>query len=176
MVEEQSPFLRLPGELRNRIYEYALVEGKPVKVFPGKTRPPQLLGTCKTIREEGIKIWVSSNDFDFPSINRDAKYFALFQKHFFKYKVDKTKRNVKIGDWKGRVNWWNVMECCEILFRAGILSKSGQFPPSPQAKIWACAFNIVYDGVKYGKTWQETYEALCALYNALKAAESGHII
>lgn len=173
---EQSPFLRLPGELRNRIYEYVLVEGVPIDVIPGKTRPPALLATCKTIRIEGIVIWVSNNFFDFPSINKNARFFARFQKHFFKYKVNKDKRNVKIEEWNGRVNWWNVVDCCEILFRAGVLSKPGLNQSAPQAKMWACALNIVYDGVKYGKTWKETYDDLCCLYDALKAAGGDYLV
>ena len=127
------------------------------------------------MHDEGIKIWVSNNLFDFPSINYNARFFALFQKHFFKYKVCKDKRNVKIETWAGRVNFRNVVDCCKILFHAGVMSKSAQNPPAPQAKIWACAFNVVYDGLKYGKTWEETYDTLFCLYDALKAAEEGYL-
>ena len=172
---EQSPLLRLPGELRNKIYEYVLVEDYPIDVFPGMTQPPALLATCKTIRNEGIVIWVSNNLFDFPSINYNARYFARFQKHFFKYKANKNKGNVKIEDWIGQVNWHNVVDCCEILFRAGIMSKPALNPPAPQAKIWACALKLVYDGLKYGKEWDDTHRDLCSLYFALKAAGEGYI-
>lgn len=39
-----------------------------------------------------------------------------------------------------------------------------------QAQIWVAALFLVYDGVKYGKTWNEVKFSLELLYVALKAA------
>jgi hypothetical protein len=35
----------------------------------------------------------------------------------------------------GRVNWWNVMECCEVFFSAGVLSKPGLNQSAPQVNL-----------------------------------------
>lgn len=62
-----SPFLNLPAELRNWIYEALLLEPEPITV----ARPPlfkdwtahPLLHTCRQIRNEGSQIYFSSNIF-----------------------------------------------------------------------------------------------------------------
>lgn len=164
------PFLCLPGELRNRIYDYALIEPKqPIVVRAKKTRPPGLLSTCKLIRKEAITIWITRNSFMFETINYNASFFAKWQKHFFNYCTNSAGANVK-AKWDGVVNWFNVVECCEILFRAGVMYEPIALQEKDQAQIWVAALFLVYDGVKYGKTWNEVKFSLELLYVALKAA------
>ena len=57
-----SRLLGLPGELRNRIYQFCLVEG--VVDLNSKQFPePSLLSTCKEVRAEAGSIFYNENKF-----------------------------------------------------------------------------------------------------------------
>lgn len=63
-----SPLLALPAEIRNSIYEYALVLPDTMlwwdnNVLDDTFEPPGLLLTCKQIREETIQIYYTQNQF-----------------------------------------------------------------------------------------------------------------
>jgi len=52
-----SPFLSLPGELRNRIYEWATVDIKYLVInHDGAAQPPALMQTCRQVRQEMRKL------------------------------------------------------------------------------------------------------------------------
>lgn len=60
-----APFLGLPAEICNRIYQHALRLNGTCHLQEGKDFPePALLFTCKTIRREAIGIFYSENSFD----------------------------------------------------------------------------------------------------------------
>lgn len=89
----QSPFLRLPGEIRTKIYRYALVRDEPLDLWPHewikpdeeekpsvgglKTRHQEsleyvrkematgLLGTCRQVYNESSVFFWSDNHFKF---------------------------------------------------------------------------------------------------------------
>ena len=63
-MEQDSLLLKLPAELRNRIYRTALVSSDALDVTD-KPRPtePALLATCKQIRTEALGIYYSENSF-----------------------------------------------------------------------------------------------------------------
>ena len=58
-----SPLLELPGELRNRIYGYVLVDDIIKLDSTGHTEP-ELLHTCKQVRKEAIRIYYAENRFE----------------------------------------------------------------------------------------------------------------
>ncbi|KAF2831490.1 hypothetical protein CC86DRAFT_402011 [Ophiobolus disseminans] len=70
--KQTSRLLRLPAELRNRIYELALNQGN-IQLFPGiqaDSRPEDkpelaLLRTCRQILSEASPIFYSINTFEF---------------------------------------------------------------------------------------------------------------
>lgn len=58
------PLLKLPPELRNRIYRYAIVQDEPIDVAETtKKKEPALLATCKEIREQALKMFYHENTF-----------------------------------------------------------------------------------------------------------------
>lgn len=65
----QSPLLKLPPELRNSIYRYALVEPSSpyIKIPAGALPPPQpgLLQTCTQVRRDATEIYYKENWFGF---------------------------------------------------------------------------------------------------------------
>ncbi|KAF7193304.1 hypothetical protein HII31_05398 [Pseudocercospora fuligena] len=85
------PFLRLPGELRNQIYEYALIvqdtidipntlslkDPSKFHVLSGDHPNIHLLATCRQIRREALSICYSANkfrqdmdDYEYPFLER----------------------------------------------------------------------------------------------------------
>lgn len=66
----RSPMFKLPRELRDKIYEYAVYsndDGRCIVTHNDGIREPPLLLTCKTIREEAIEVFYGVNDF--PSLS-----------------------------------------------------------------------------------------------------------
>ena len=64
--QSSSPLMRLPAELRLRIYDYALTEDTYVMLLNdegAKTGQPALLRTCRQIRNEALDLYYSSNVF-----------------------------------------------------------------------------------------------------------------
>lgn len=64
---EDSPLLKLPAELRNAIYSLALeppVDDRPITIINRSRSPhPDLLGVCRQIREEALKVYYSESHF-----------------------------------------------------------------------------------------------------------------
>jgi hypothetical protein len=58
-----SPFMDLPGELKNRIYFYALVRPDNIEItaLNWPNHQPPLLKTCKQIRHEALSIFYNEN-------------------------------------------------------------------------------------------------------------------
>lgn len=64
MHMDSSPLLRLPAELRNRIYELVLVSPEPATIAGRKnyfSSSPQILRTCRQINNEATAILYSDN-------------------------------------------------------------------------------------------------------------------
>ena len=67
-VPPECPFLALPGEIRNRIYQFALVTAKPFAVQLQWNRPldAALLQVNRQIFDEASSIFYAENMFRFP--------------------------------------------------------------------------------------------------------------
>ncbi|TKA75986.1 hypothetical protein B0A55_03254 [Friedmanniomyces simplex] len=69
-AQEKCRFLTLPPELRNHIYELALVDTNPISIpwmymlRSKEPSEPSLLRTCHRIRDEALPIFYSSNTFE----------------------------------------------------------------------------------------------------------------
>ena len=79
-----TTLLTLRAEVRNRIYEYALVEPGPVQLWPSKTsfeprfrHVPGLLSTNRQIRAETISIFHYSNTFATGQMSSVAARYEL---------------------------------------------------------------------------------------------------
>jgi len=68
---ENSPLARLPGELRTQIYELVLALSHPIEITvhhesstaQASGAPLALTSTCRTIREQTLKLFYSTNNF-----------------------------------------------------------------------------------------------------------------
>ena len=75
---KESPFLKLPAELRNRIYEEALIRTKTVHLTTLEAKPswrcPDLLHTCQQLRSEASTIYYSGNTFRVLALKETNSY------------------------------------------------------------------------------------------------------
>jgi len=80
----QSPLFRLPPELRNRIYEYAVYRsaehGFCVVTATSGIPEPALLLTCKLIRQEAIGIFYAENKFMADTPSFDSRAYLLIRR------------------------------------------------------------------------------------------------
>ncbi|KAK3679769.1 hypothetical protein LTR78_000145 [Recurvomyces mirabilis] len=78
---EPSRLLKLPPEMRNLIWEYALHEQHPVRISRSNSAEAPLLRTCKKIRNEGELIFYDTNDFDAIVTMFDWQHVAHWLRH-----------------------------------------------------------------------------------------------
>lgn len=91
MAELQAePHLQsIPPELRNRVYDYALVSDGPINVAkPKNCAQPPLLATCRQIRSEAISVYYSTNSFTYTICNYKGAAVVPFCKLLAKYRAD----------------------------------------------------------------------------------------
>ncbi|KAM3420900.1 hypothetical protein BST61_g4135 [Cercospora zeina] len=88
LISKPSPFLTLAPELRNRIYEYTLnLSQNSSKLdlnhsFQGSNtifREPGFLTTCRQIRHEALKIYLSSNTFAIKVLDCETFQLIAFE-------------------------------------------------------------------------------------------------
>ncbi|KAK4611195.1 uncharacterized protein CLAFUR5_13878 [Fulvia fulva] len=73
-----SRLLGVPGELRNRIYRYVLLQESPIIVTDTGFDRPGLMSTCKAVRTETVKIYYEENKFTVDIINLSSETLVAF--------------------------------------------------------------------------------------------------
>ncbi|KAF2161601.1 hypothetical protein M409DRAFT_27996 [Zasmidium cellare ATCC 36951] len=79
---------KLPGELRNRIYRYVLIQQEDatgdsmVNVEANGYDRPGLLSTCKEIRREALKIYYYENTFHVQIKNFNSAPLVEWKNHY----------------------------------------------------------------------------------------------
>ncbi|KAK5132163.1 hypothetical protein LTR08_000320 [Meristemomyces frigidus] len=73
-------FLTLPPEIRNTIYDFALIDADFLHVTRD-LKPPPLLATCAQIRRETLKTWYTRNNFVITIRDFDARVLLLWRFH-----------------------------------------------------------------------------------------------
>lgn len=77
-VNQDTPLLELPAELRNQIYRYALVSNGAIRIRRQEYKShTALLKVCSQIRKEAIKIFFTENRFR--SISNDHRLGTTFK-------------------------------------------------------------------------------------------------
>ena len=83
-LQPQSPFLRLPGEVRNAIYRLVLSPADDRRIRLNNLDQPPFTATCRQIQAEALPIFLSTNRFELgqPAVEHDAPHrmVTLFTK------------------------------------------------------------------------------------------------
>ncbi|KAI5367236.1 hypothetical protein Slin15195_G023640 [Septoria linicola] len=107
--------LRLPGELRTRIYELALVAETAIEITKDLNQPA-LLSTCKTIRGEATKMWWHENHFKITITDCDADLLAKFRALAKAHDLPEQPALHYIHpSFRGRGDWANLMRWCRTI-------------------------------------------------------------
>ncbi|KAI5367999.1 hypothetical protein Slin15195_G031330 [Septoria linicola] len=104
---------KLPGEVRNRIYRYALVDTGDLEITSTGPGEPSLLRVCKRVRNEASSIYYAENNFDLqiqrfngadlqPFIRQSSRYEHLLN-------IDHPKHTNISMLFSGSPNWDNLV-------------------------------------------------------------------
>ena len=65
--DRESPLLKLPGEIRNRIYRYAAVNSTVIHLHPDMAKPrhPNIMLACRRLYSEVRASYYEANEFSF---------------------------------------------------------------------------------------------------------------
>ena len=81
-TRSKPAFLKLPGELRSKIYRLALITDKrAIRVSKGRSFEPALLSTCRQIQEEATNIFYLANNWTVDFYDWDYSVYQAFMHH-----------------------------------------------------------------------------------------------
>lgn len=161
----KSTLFTLPAELRNRIYELALVtsdQDTRIRVRP-QLKFPGLLSTCRQARAEAHKIYWFQNKFNQTVRDCNGSLHIKFERLLFDnmgeaaFQIDFT---LIVA---GRKSWANLLEWCRQLHADENGSSGLRMDPNwnAQETVVAAAHRIAFT---HGEsTWECCLEALGAL-------------
>ena len=138
IMERKVGFLRLPPELRNRIYEYALLCPDFITVAAG-LKPPGLLQTCRQTRAEATDIWYQRNKFSIIVTSCDATLLRAFKSFARAHSTISVPTCLHL---RGVGNWSNLKHWCEDIFyrKTCILTRGAAV--SGEGRVIAAAHDI----------------------------------
>ena len=125
-----SPLFKLPPEIRNMIYRYAIVTKARVRITKSSGIPePALLSTCKILRSEACAIVYLENTFrcevrdhDPASLSlayrkfKNAKNLGVSSQHVSSVQIEVCRRGSR--NWKNLIAWYHSClqrTCCGVL-------------------------------------------------------------
>ncbi|KAF2173479.1 hypothetical protein M409DRAFT_15760 [Zasmidium cellare ATCC 36951] len=139
MTPPEPSLLGIPGELRNIIYRYALLQDTMIKVSPATPSQPSLLWTTRQIRTEALPIFLAENTFKVDAWDMELTIPSNYTAHWLSKIAYKnffiTMRGKK--DWGNLKGWLGRYARHEVPGLA-----AGQ--PTSEAEILAQAFELVY--------------------------------
>ncbi|KAK4575303.1 hypothetical protein LTR86_001156 [Recurvomyces mirabilis] len=166
-AEHTSPLFRLlPGELRNQIYRYALLEPEHIKITKhSRVLQPGILQTSKSCRKEAGDIYYQENVFAFGISHFDAALYIGWCKSSPQRRWCKTNAFVSRSQ-----NWANLLIWLEAYWNkecGGIVgSEEGKF--NADAKAATHLFSMTKKMREHGLlTWEDAQGLLEDAHNAL---------
>ncbi|KAK4504855.1 hypothetical protein PRZ48_002818 [Zasmidium cellare] len=156
--------LKLPGEIRNRIYRFALVESGNLDINPNGPGEPALLRVCRTVRNEGRSIYYTENVFTLKITEFNGAKYMPFMWQFDRYEPLVTKPNVMF-DIRGRANWANLVEWVKADHRGPGIRPNLDELAAESDYVMSGAFSLAK--TMHWLPWPMLEEALNAMHRAL---------
>ncbi|KAK0255325.1 hypothetical protein B0A54_03193 [Friedmanniomyces endolithicus] len=162
----ESPFLRIPGELRNEIYRYALLEDDTIKINK-HTKPaqPGMLQTNRQLRKEAGDIYYHENTFLFGISHFEASIYITWCQSSPRRRWCKTTAHVSRSQ-----NWANLLVWLEAYWNhdCGGIVWSEEGKANADAKAATHLFAMVKKMMqRKSLTWEDAREFLEDAHAAL---------
>lgn len=164
-----SPLLKLPGELRNRIYRALLVSDSHILTNTSGIPEPPLLLASQQIRNEAITIYYNENKFTIPIPDYSSDIFLAVTQ-----RVEQLRTRYKIAPWTvctspqpSLPNWSNVMQWLKR-YHSGLITGVID-SPEQLLKLWSerltsdlviAGMFCMVDSMKGKAAWEETEKLL----------------
>ncbi|KAK4503840.1 hypothetical protein PRZ48_004755 [Zasmidium cellare] len=172
--KDRKSFLDLPAELRNDIYELALVNDTRI-VVTRYLKEPNLLLTTHQIRAEARKIWYLRNTFILSIRDCDASVANAFQRHIQQFEVRKggvKETGVKVRfAISGRKRWANLVKWCHEIHQHRLQFIAQKPDLDRMESVVAAAHGIVQACGDSG--WERCLAALNAMRAAIVLLDKG---
>jgi hypothetical protein len=161
-ANSSSRLLSLPGELRNRIYRFAIIGTRALEIDAARwsTHQPPLLKICKQIRHEALRLFyienkISTNIHDW---NPVVKYH--FQQLMFKHNVRPENLHHYFS---GGPNWENLMNWLKAVHegRIGSISDAVGKQRPMERKLVGVMFRVVRKATGVS-SWPQVEDLLVA--------------
>ena len=141
-----STLLGLPGELRNHIYTYVLVDEDRIIIDRSRFVQPGLLRSCRQIREEARSIYYLNNAFGTSVRDLDPYNLIAFKRQAGNF-GPRTKTEIVIYTWppeQGQLAWSNLMKWLEAYHNGRAPGLRGkQEERSIRRRVVARAFDVI---------------------------------
>ncbi|KAK4503838.1 hypothetical protein PRZ48_004753 [Zasmidium cellare] len=119
VIDYRAPasFLSLSAELRNQIYELALIEDDDIPVTKD-LKEPGLLFVNRQIRSETRLMWFVQNRFEIPITDCAPGLLEPFMRFFVRIRpLTNQPMSIDYGFIQTGRNWANLMEWCRVVHR-----------------------------------------------------------
>ncbi|KAK3723185.1 hypothetical protein LTR37_001908 [Vermiconidia calcicola] len=150
-IQHSSRLLTLPAEIRNSIYEYALLEAGVLIVTAGLQQPP-LLTACRQTRQETLELWYTRTTFEIVVVDCENTLIKAFANHTGRIRA----RYLSPSDlpWFnvgciGAKNWANLVDWCEDTFDGHGSFMGMNRSGTPMATVVSVAQNTVLNAREY---------------------------
>ena len=176
ITKSSSRLLNLPPELRNKIYEFALVESQEIQVHQQNiVKPPPLLACCRQIRSEALGLFFTGNNFRIWSQDCSGRLVLRWRRHFENYGRNAQGNKQTIGvALLGRPNWSNLLGWLKAQFDEGMLTELD--PKNCRQRehmdaVWHSTNLMASRAQSAGRSWEEVEKDLEDLHSAVAACE-----
>lgn len=92
--------------MRNKIYEYVVLEKNRIQIVPS-LKPPGLLGTCRQTRLEAKKMWLKQNEWVFQVHHLDMVLMHKWAR------VSGSPARLHVHK---EPHWQNLLKWCKVIF------------------------------------------------------------
>ncbi|KAK3621093.1 hypothetical protein LTR56_023019 [Elasticomyces elasticus] len=170
-------FFKLPGEIRNHVYEAVLLKRFEVAIRANGPGEPALLRVCKGIRAEARSIYYGANDFLLVMHDFNGAAFTPFSRQFRDYEYYQRRTLANTGtvsfSMLGVPNWANLMRWLEDIYYCRVMEPDLSEPTTNDKRIVGAALKIVNE-LKFKSVggWSAVEKVLQAMHQALKGTSS----
>lgn len=155
----QSRLLSLPAELRNSIYELALIEPHYIQI-DSNLKEPGVLHVNRQIHKEARSVWYTSNTFEVAIRQCDDSLLRKFTMHCNTLPVMAT---VRIQLFNSN-SWSNLIRWCRNVWNGESAGMSPKiYGASNTMAVVYAAHKIVDDYMRKSRSWDECLATLTTL-------------